>query len=95
MRSQTAFGRLSAAPPPNILLFPGRLAPNYSKQRVRALLRPLSRLIRLWRARALARRQLRTLCDLDDHVLRDIGLTREALRYQVSNSSEAATLLSG
>ena len=38
----------------------------------------------LWRARIRARRQLRDLCQLDDHTLRDIGLTRAALRYQAA-----------
>src|SRR5262249_9973889 len=95
MRSQTAFGRLDAAPQPNILLFPGPRQSDHSKHRVRALLQPLARSIRFWRAQALARQQLRSLSDLDDHVLRDIGLTRQALRCQPSNSLEAATLLSG
>ena len=35
----------------------------------------------LWRARMRARRQLPDLCRLDDHTLRDIGLTRAAIRY--------------
>jgi uncharacterized protein YjiS (DUF1127 family) len=33
-------------------------------------------LLRRWRERAHSRRQL---CKLDDHILRDIGLTRDAL----------------
>jgi uncharacterized protein YjiS (DUF1127 family) len=29
-----------------------------------------------------SRRQLRNLCELDDHVLQDIGLNRAALRFE-------------
>ena len=32
-----------------------------------------------WRERMRARRQLRNLCELDDHILNDIGLNRSAL----------------
>jgi len=40
-------------------------------------------LLVLWRKRAAARRQLRALCELDDHLLKDIGLTRPELRARV------------
>jgi uncharacterized protein YjiS (DUF1127 family) len=36
-------------------------------------------LLRRWRERIGARRQLAGLCDLDDHILQDIGLTRSEL----------------
>jgi len=36
----------------------------------------------LWRERIRARRHLRDLCALDDHTLRDIGLTRASLRCE-------------
>ena len=39
-------------------------------------------LLRGWRQRLQSRRQLRNLCELDDHILRDIGLTRTALRWE-------------
>jgi uncharacterized protein YjiS (DUF1127 family) len=35
-----------------------------------------------------ARRQLIELCRLDDHILRDIGLTRSALRYEANGLFE-------
>jgi uncharacterized protein YjiS (DUF1127 family) len=35
--------------------------------------------LRRWRERMRSRRQLRMLCDLDDHILQDIGLTRSEL----------------
>ena len=33
-------------------------------------------LLRHWQERIASRRQLGRLCDLDDHILQDIGLTR-------------------
>jgi uncharacterized protein YjiS (DUF1127 family) len=39
-------------------------------------------LLRLWRERMRSRRQLRNLCELDDHVLQDIGWDRAALRFE-------------
>jgi len=36
--------------------------------------------LRHWRERMRSRRQLRDLCELDDHILQDIGLTKAALR---------------
>jgi len=33
-----------------------------------------------WQRRRQWRRQLRNVCELDDHILQDIGLTRSALR---------------
>ena len=37
-------------------------------------------MLKCWRERMRSRRQLRDLCALDDHILKDIGLTRVALR---------------
>jgi uncharacterized protein YjiS (DUF1127 family) len=45
-------------------------------------LKQLTGRLSLWQARIRARRQLRDLCQLDDHTLRDIGLTRAAIRYE-------------
>jgi uncharacterized protein YjiS (DUF1127 family) len=39
-----------------------------------------------WRERIRARRQLRGLCQLDDHILKDIGLTRSALRCEAEKA---------
>ena len=52
-----------------------RAMPWVSLRWVRALLRHC-------RERMQSRRQLRILCELDDHILQDIGLTRGALRYE-------------
>ena len=41
-------------------------------------------LIALWRRRAAARRELKALCELDDYLLRDIGLTRAVLRCEAT-----------
>jgi uncharacterized protein YjiS (DUF1127 family) len=45
-------------------------------------------LLRRWRKRMKARRQLSELCRLDDHILRDIGLTRSGLRWEANRLSE-------
>ena len=45
-------------------------------------------LLRRWRKRMKARRQLRELCRLDDYILRDIGLTRSALRCEANRLFE-------
>jgi len=37
-------------------------------------------LLRRWQKGRRWRRQLRNLCEPDDHILQDIGLTRSALR---------------
>ena len=37
-------------------------------------------LLRRWQRRRRWRRQFRNVCELDDHILQDIGLTRSALR---------------
>jgi uncharacterized protein YjiS (DUF1127 family) len=47
-----------------------------------AWLRVARDLLRGWRERMRSRRQLRNLCELDDHILQDIGLTRAALRWE-------------
>jgi uncharacterized protein YjiS (DUF1127 family) len=39
-------------------------------------------LLRRWQERIRTRRQLARLCDLDDHILRDIGLTRSELHCE-------------
>lgn len=44
--------------------------------RARAGLKGTLALIALWRRRAAARRELKALCELDDSLLRDIGVTR-------------------
>lgn len=43
-------------------------------------------LLRRWRERSRARRQLARLCDLDDHTLQDIGLTRFELRWKAETA---------
>jgi uncharacterized protein YjiS (DUF1127 family) len=45
-------------------------------------LRQLIGLLRRWQERIRTRRQLTRLCDLDDHILQDIGLTRSGLRCE-------------
>jgi uncharacterized protein YjiS (DUF1127 family) len=44
-----------------------------------ASLRWVEALLTRWRERMRSRRQLQNLCDLHDHILQDIGLTRAAL----------------
>jgi uncharacterized protein YjiS (DUF1127 family) len=46
----------------------------------RAGLCKLTELFVVWQMRAARRRQVRALCELDDHLLKDIGLTRGELR---------------
>ena len=48
-------------------------------------LRAARDLLRDWRERMRSRRQLRYL-RLDDHILRDIGLTRAALRWEAEKA---------
>ena len=38
--------------------------------------------LHLWSARIASRRRLRSLCGLDDHILRDIGLTRGEIAFE-------------
>ena len=38
-------------------------------------------LLRRWRERMRSRRELGGLCHVDDHILKDIGLTRSELLY--------------
>lgn len=52
--------------------------------RARAGLGRIIELIARWRRRAAARRELRALCELDDYILRDIGLTRSELRDEAT-----------
>ena len=47
--------------------------------RAHACLNGTLALIAIWRRRAAARRELKALCDLDDSLLRDIGVTRTEL----------------
>jgi uncharacterized protein YjiS (DUF1127 family) len=35
-----------------------------------------------WPARVTVQRQLRSLCELDDHILKDIGLTRAEIAFE-------------
>jgi uncharacterized protein YjiS (DUF1127 family) len=39
-------------------------------------------LLRGWWERMRSRRQVRNLCELDDHILQDIGLTRAELLWE-------------
>jgi uncharacterized protein YjiS (DUF1127 family) len=82
MRSQIALGPLRGAPRPNSLPFGRPLRFDHTKHGARTLLRQLARSIGLWRERIRSRHQLRGLSDLDDHLLRDIGLTRGALLWK-------------
>jgi uncharacterized protein YjiS (DUF1127 family) len=74
MTLQTIFGSVRATQPPHCggtrCIRPG---PG---------LKPITGLLSLWRERIRARRHLRNLCQLDDHMLQDIGLTRSALRCE-------------
>jgi uncharacterized protein YjiS (DUF1127 family) len=45
-------------------------------------LQQLIGLLRRWQERIRTRRQLGRLCDLDDHILQDIGLIRSELRCE-------------
>jgi uncharacterized protein YjiS (DUF1127 family) len=55
-------------------LGPARAATQPSRRN--SVLQRVIGLLRRWRERAYSRRRL---CELDDHILRDIGLTRDAL----------------
>ena len=48
----------------------------------RVPLRSVMDRLRLWRERMGARRRLRNLYALDDHILQDIGMIRTALRWE-------------
>jgi uncharacterized protein YjiS (DUF1127 family) len=68
-------------------LSPGRAAtrpPRRGSTSIRhnTTLQQLIGLLRHWRERIRARRQLARLYDLDDHILQDIGLTRSELRCE-------------
>ena len=54
-----------------------------------AWLRVVMDLPRRWRERTRARRQERNLCELDDHMLQDIGLTRSAFGCRQRSDSGA------
>lgn len=66
-------------------LGPGRPAPRPSRRGGtrhiggNTALQQVIGLLRRWRERIRSRRQLGRLCDLDDHILQDIGLTRTDL----------------
>jgi len=47
-----------------------------------SLHRQVMNLLQLWRARLRNRRELRRLCQLDDRLLRDMGLTRDDVSYR-------------
>jgi uncharacterized protein YjiS (DUF1127 family) len=74
MTLQTIFGSVRATQPPR---HGGtrHVRPSTALQRITGLLS-------LWRERIRARRHLRGLCQLDDHILQDIGLIRSALRCE-------------
>ena len=57
-----------------------------------AWLRVALDLLRRWRERTRARQHQRNLCELDDHMLQDIGLTRSALRCRQRSDSGGAGL---
>jgi uncharacterized protein YjiS (DUF1127 family) len=68
-------------------LSPGRAAtrpPRRGSSNIRhnTALQQLIGFLRRWRSESGARRQLAGLCDLDDHILQDIGLTRSELRCE-------------
>jgi uncharacterized protein YjiS (DUF1127 family) len=47
-------------------------------------LRQACSLLRRWQERKRTRRLARSLCELDDHVLQDIGLTRAELLWEAA-----------
>ena len=56
-------------------------APDRSERGRAAALRRIAAAIGLWRRRARSRQQL---CELNDHLLKDIGLSREAARFEAA-----------
>jgi uncharacterized protein YjiS (DUF1127 family) len=73
-------------------LSPGRAAtrpPRRGSSNIRdnTALQQLIGLLRRWRERIRARRQLARLYNLDDHILQDIGLTRSGLRCEAEKPS--------
>jgi uncharacterized protein YjiS (DUF1127 family) len=74
MTPQTIFGSVRATQPPR------RGGTRYVKPGT--ALKRITGLLSLWQERIRARRHLRDLCQLDDHMLQDIGLTRAALRCE-------------
>ena len=84
MRSQTALGPLRGAPRPNSVPFARPLRFDHTKHGARTLLRQLARSIGLWRERIRSRHQPRGLSNVDDPLLRDIGLTRGALPWKAA-----------
>lgn len=57
-----------------------------------ARLRMAIDLLRQWRELTQARRQQRRLCELDDHILKDIGLARSAFSCRERSDSGGAGL---
>jgi uncharacterized protein YjiS (DUF1127 family) len=73
-------------------LSPGRAAtrpPRRGSSNIRhnTALQQIIGLLRRWRERTRARRQLARLYNLDDHILQDIGLTRSGLRCEAEKPS--------
>jgi uncharacterized protein YjiS (DUF1127 family) len=79
MTLQTILGSLRATQPPRHV-GTRHVRPSRALQRITGLLS-------LWRERMRSRRQLRNLCQLDHHLLQDIGLTRSALLYEAGTPS--------
>jgi uncharacterized protein YjiS (DUF1127 family) len=50
----------------------------------RRALELLASTIAEWRRRARARRQFQSLCELDDRILQDIGLTRSQVNFEAT-----------
>jgi uncharacterized protein YjiS (DUF1127 family) len=85
---------MSTIPTEHRSAFIDRALPAGAFVRVRAGLVRIIELIAVWRRRAAARRELRALCELDDYILRDIGLTRSELRDEATRPFWRASGLS-
>jgi uncharacterized protein YjiS (DUF1127 family) len=72
--------------PARVVARPPRHRGTQLLQRETALRQAIS-LLRRWRERMRMRRQARNLCELDDHVLQDIGLTRAELLWEAAKPS--------
>src|SRR5215471_18733212 len=71
--------------PARVVARPPRHRGRQLLQRQTALRQAIS-LLRRWRERTRMRRQARNLCELDDYVLKDIGLTRAELLWEAAKA---------
>ena len=66
----------------------GPCSASFSARRIvgRRVFQFVAKVIAEWRRRARARRQFQSLCELDDRMLEDIGLTRSQVNFEATRT---------